>query len=335
MDHFGYLDQEYWESAMKTADVRKMNIIGIDWRQSGLCARRLVRNQGLFRTVPMLADGEYMHKRIGRSPEAFFCGKLENYFENMRSLSPSEDYDKGLLLLVSVPESRLERSEAQAFAARLEQMIGALPGFGTVNVILFPRIRTVREYFRSICPEGSGIGVIQVLEEETQFLLHPGQEITVPFGDCLAADGQTRQYYNKPVRYRENNYLYEADRFLWQDAVYASWYQAFSQICRNVFAAQRWEKERCSLVLTGSESALSCAGKALADLEAAAFPSLPGANEVPVYLLEWFCRLQGLEWGEFSASENRPDGRINDGRSIGWSGRDGKPGETRDNIWDI
>lgn len=339
MDYFGYLDQEYWESAMKAADVRKMNVIGIDWRPAELCARRLIRDNGIYRTVPLLAEGEYVHKRNCRSPEAFFCGKLEDFFNNIQAIPGAEDDDGGLcrekpsLLLVSVPESRLERWQALKFAVRLEQMAGTLSGSGPVNVILFPRIRTVWEYCRNVCPEGFGTGVIQVLETETQFLLHPGQEVSVSFGDCLAKDGRSRQYYNKPVRYRENNYLYEADRFLWQDAAYASWYQGFGRICRKVFAALGWKKEQCFLALTGSEFALPCAEKALADMEAAADGGLYRINEIPTSLLHWFCRVRGLEWGEDSlVSEhwrNHRDGRKDAGRNAGHSG---KPAE---NIWDI
>ena len=76
MENFVYLDQEYWEASMKAADLQDMSVIGIDWRQSGLCAKRLVGLQGIFRAVPMLAEGEYVHKRNGRMPEQFFCRKL-------------------------------------------------------------------------------------------------------------------------------------------------------------------------------------------------------------------------------------------------------------------
>lgn len=322
---------------MKRADVRDRNIIGIDWQQSGLCARRLVGHQGVFRTVPMLSEGEYVHKRNGRSLEGFFCGKLADYFDYLRSLPVAEDGGREpgraktvetSLLLVSVPKSRLERCQALEFAGRLERMAGEL--VGVVNVILFPRIRVVWEYCRSLYQKASGVGVIQISEEETQFLLHPGQEIEVSFGNRLAVDGESRQYYNRPVRYRENNYLYETDRFLWQDASYASWYQAFGQICRKVFAAQEWEQAHCPLALTGSESCLPCAEKALTDMEAAAGGGLCRANEVPAYLLWWFCHIHGLEW--------------DDGSKAGWTGRPGESGqfgeyrqftEIKGNIWDI
>lgn len=348
MDYFGYLDREYWESSMKMADVRKMNIIGIDWQRSGLCARRLVGHQGAFRTVPMLADGEYIHQRDGRSPERFFCGKLGDYFEVMRSMDPPEGplepEEKKSLLLVSVPESRLEQSQSLEFAGRLERMAEAL--IGAAKVILFPRIRVVWEYCRGVCPKASGIGVIQISEEDTQFLLHPGQEVEVSFGDRLAADGGARQYYHKPVRYRENNYLYEPGRFLWQDASYASWYQAFGHICGKVFAAQRWwEQERHCLALTGRESGLPCAKKALTDMEAAPADSLFRVNEVPSYLLWWFCRVHGLEWEEpFAVPENRRNDRRDDGCGTGWtewtgetggSGEYGQSGKIGQNIWDI
>lgn len=305
---------------MKMADVRNMRIIGIDWQQSGLRARRLTGRQGVFQTVPMLADGEYNHVRNGRSPETFFCGKLKEYFENMPPLPTSESVDKKTLLLVSVPESRLEQKQSLEFAGRLERMAETL--IGAVNVILFPRIRVVWEYCRGIWPKASGVGVIQISEEETQFLPCPGQEVVVSFGDRLAADGEFRQYYNKPVRYRENNYLHEADRFLWQDASYASWYQAFGHICRKIFAAQGWKQKRYCLALTGSESGLPCAKKVLTDMEVTAGGGLRGANEVPVYLLWWFCRVHGLEWGEQTEKSGQPE-------------ESGQPGKTEYNIWDI
>lgn len=343
MENIGYLDRDYWESSMKMADVRKMNIIAVDWQRSGLCARRLVWSQGVFRTAPMLADGEYIHKRNGRSPEAFFCGKLDDYFEAIRPLSILER-EKKSLLLISVPECRLERCQSLKFAGKLERTAEALAG--ATAVILFPRIRTVWEYCRGIWQRESGVGVIQISEEETQFLLRSGQEISVSFGDRLAADGASRQYYNKPVRYRENNYLYEADRFLWQEASYASWYQAFGQICGKVFAAQEWEQEHCCLALTGSECGLPCAKKALADMEAAADGGLYRANEIPVYLLWWFCRVHGLAWGEplFVSENGRKDrdGRKDDGcgrteqtGEYERSGRYGQAGRNRENIWDI
>lgn len=323
---------------MKADGIREMNIIGIDWRQSGLCACRLAGRQGIFRAVPLLAEGEYVHKRNGRPPEQFFCGKLEDFFANIQA-SPFSmpkrtgaewDWKKGLLLLVSVPEPRLERHQALDFAARLEQAVGPLlqrmrqstvpadavaEDPGQVRVIVFPRIRAVWEHCRSRDPDNHGIGVVQILEETTQFLLRPGQEVTASFGGCLAGseDGRSGQYYRKPVRYRENNYLYEPDRFLWQDASYASWYQAFYQICKKVFEAQGWGEECSYLALTGSEACLPCAKKALDDMEAAAGSECPViANEIPVYLLQWFCRLHDLPWDEeaFAAGQGRKDGKF-------------------------
>lgn len=349
MENFIYLGREYWESSMRVSGIRDMNIIGIDWRQSGLCAQRLVERQGIFRAVPMLAEGEYVHKRNGRPPEQFFCEKLKDSFLNIRMPSlampgkaePGWNGGKGFLLLVSVPEARLERRQALGFAARLEQMAQLLlPGIcqgemsadaagpGQVKVVLFPRIRVVWEHCRSLWPGSSGIGVVQVLEEETQFLLHPGQEVTVSFGDGLAVleDGRSRQYYHKTVRYRENNYLYEPDRFLWQDASYASWYQAFGRICKKVFEAQSWEKECGRLAVTGSETCLPCAKKALADMDVASGSAgLARASEVPSYLLQWFCRLYGLAWDQ-EAFGAKPD----------WTGRDDEScGQSEKNIWDI
>lgn len=385
MENFVYLDQEYWEASMKAADFQDMSVIGIDWRQSGLCAKRLVGQQGIFRAVPMLAEGEYVHKRNGRMPEQFFCGKLEDFFANIQAspfAMPKEtgaerNRTKGLLFLVSVPEARLERYEALDFVAELERAVEPMlwrmcqrvspadditeysadragDGFcqiepDQIRVVLFPRIRVIWEYCRSLDPDGLGIGVVQILEEATQFLLRPGQEVTASFGDYLARseDGHSREYYHKPVRYRENNYLYEPNRFLWQDASYASWYQAFYQICKKVFEAQRWEEECCRLSIAGSEFSLPCAEKALTDMDVLLSGAGPvRTNDVPSYLLQWFCRLHGLSWDAGPSGvlqgqsgrdvENfRRSEQWDQFRQSGQSGQSGSFGQLTEDIWDI
>lgn len=295
--------QADWEAVMRRCAFPDFRVIAADWQQSGLCAQYLTGAGRTLRAGLLLADGEYMHRRNGGEPELFFCRMMRELIGNMPKSCCISGNTAGTLFLIGVPQAGLALRQAQEFSTCLEQTLE--PFVGEATVVLMPRIRAVWEHCYGggrpdgpakavMAPAISG-GVIQILEEETQFLFGPGKAAVVAaFGSRLAGNGPQQRYYNRPVRYRENNYLYEADRFLWQDAAYASWYQAFYQISKRVLAAQTFHG---SLMLTGDPDCMFCAEKALADMDAVTGEDAGSgrlrAMDVPAYLLEWYCRIHG------------------------------------------
>ncbi len=297
-----YLESEYWERAMARTDGGNPNVIAADWQGTMLCAQFLSGG----RSFSLFSDGEYVVRgREGSEPEGFFVRQLCSFFDHVQG-GYSFGADRGTVLLVSVPEARLEAEAWLEYAGHLEGVLE--PFLGSTQVIFFPRIRVAWEHCGRLKGHWS---VVQVLERETQIMLSPTDVTAVSFGSGLAGYGRPQRYYHHPVTYRENNFLYAPDRFLYQKIEYPSWYQGIYQICGKILGEKHHGKERRQLALTGDPDCFSCVSRALSDLDAAEDrEAVKIAADIPSFLLEWYCRCRNIS---FQAEEReggwavRPD----------------------------
>ena len=290
-----YIGEKDWEAVL-TGTGEGENIIGADWQERGLCARFL--SQG--RALPLFSDGEYwIKKEENCRNKDFFIRQISAFFQNIQG-GFFRSGRKRTVLLVSVPEPRLEAGVWRKYAGQLEEELAALPG--DVQVIFFPRVQAVWRHCASL---GDVQGVVQVLDKEMQILLGEKDVTAISFGSRLAGCGRPQRYYHSPVVYRENNFLYEPDRFLYEKRSCPSWYQAVSRILEKVFQAKGYREENGRLALTGDPDSRECVARALSDMDAVENrAALEEVWDVPSCLLEWYCSRAGLPFWAEGRKEN-------------------------------